>query len=152
MTNETTTPTPDNDETQTFAGGMDLRLAEILDQYMNAAAAGEAPDRDELLAKYPDLADQLKECLAGIDFVQNSPAPDAPRQLGDFRIIREVGSGGMGVVYEAEQLSLHRQVALKVLRHAVADPDAILGATPTPIPKAPDQIDNRIRVMVQLVF
>jgi len=103
-------------------------LAGILDRYMADLQAGTAPDRRELLAAHPALAGQLEQCLAGIEFVHGTsgPAAAAPAALGEYRIIREIGRGGMGVVYEAEQTSLHRPVALKVLRFGVvADEEAM---------------------------
>lgn len=118
-----------HDETQDrLACGGISELVGILDQYLADLNAGKAPDRRALLAQHPQLADQLERCLAGIDFIHaaDREPENAPRQLGDFRIVRELGRGGMGVVYEAEQVSLKRKVALKVLRFgAVADREAM---------------------------
>jgi serine/threonine protein kinase len=107
-------------------------MAGALEQYLAAAEAGTAPPREEFLARYPELAEDLDACLAALRFIGQAAA--APRsvadmaavpvaepplgQLGDFRLVREVGRGGMGVVYEAEQISLGRRVALKVLPFA----------------------------------
>ncbi len=115
-------------ETVHPARGPGAELAAILDGYLAALQAGQAPDRRQLLDAHPELAAELEACLAGIDFIQRATGPAAlgPASLGEFRIIREVGRGGMGVVYEAEQTSLQRKVALKVLRFAaVADEEAM---------------------------
>ena len=99
-------------------------LVELLDLYLAELQAGRQPDRAKLMAAHPDLAAQLEQCLSGIEFIHRASAPATksgmPTQLGDFRIVREVGRGGMGVVYEAEQISLKRRVALKVLRFGAA--------------------------------
>lgn len=104
-------------------------LVRVLEEYLELAEKGQRPTREELLAAHPELADDLDACLASLDFIRRaadtSPVGSssdmidvASKPLGDFRIIREVGRGGMGVVYEAEQLSLSRRVALKVLPFA----------------------------------
>jgi hypothetical protein len=102
------------------------RLAALLEQYAADLQAGRTPDRDKLLKDNADLAAELEPCLSGLEFIHRARQPGAPAHLGDFRIVREVGRGGMGVVYEAEQESLKRRVALKVLRFGVTpDPEAL---------------------------
>lgn len=109
-------------------GSQGGRLVDLLAGYHAAVQNGQNPDRERLVAEHPELADQLQAALAGIDFVQSTTANavHSPRRLGDFRILREIGRGGMGAVYEAEQISLGRRVALKILWFgAVSDPEAL---------------------------
>ncbi len=117
----------------------EVRLVEVLDAYLAAAQEGNAPPRDVLLAEYPELAEDLEACLASLEFIRQASLTAPPLavdekavariegetesgigELGDFRLIAEVGRGGMGVVYEAVQRSLNRRVALKVLPFAAA--------------------------------
>jgi len=110
----------------------DPEVARLLREYEAGLAAGRTPDRAALLAQRPELADELNACLDGLEFVHAAapqlrgdaaPQGRAPASLGDFRIVREIARGGMGVVYEAEQVSLGRRVAVKVLpKSATADP------------------------------
>ncbi len=111
----------------------DARLVRALDEYRSALESGRRPDPDEFLARHADIAADLAPGLAALEFVcaaspdLSRPDGDGPDQylqpegpLGDFRLVREVGRGGMGVVYEAVQISLGRRVAVKVLPFAAA--------------------------------
>ena len=103
-------------------------LLRVLDAYLADLRAGKAPDRAALLAAQPALAAQLESCLAALDFIHRAEHADPalPPALGDFRVVREIGRGAMGVVYEAEQVSLKRRVALKVMRFGgAADAEAM---------------------------
>jgi serine/threonine protein kinase len=77
-----------------------------------------------VLRDNPEVAGPLAECLAGLDLLREATERrEAPGRVGEFRLVREVGRGGMGVVYEAVQEPLGRTVAVKVLTLAAgADP------------------------------
>ena len=76
------------------------------------------PDCRNRLAEISDNLALLSEFegSAGMWRSRVAPAPAPPRQIGEFTINREIGHGGMGIVYEARQSNPERRVAVKVLR------------------------------------
>jgi serine/threonine protein kinase/WD40 repeat protein len=109
-------------------------LDRLAEEFAERLRRGERPSLKEYLDRHPDLADDIRSLFPAMVEVEQADedrreadqpaAATAPlEQLGDFRILREIGHGGMGVVYEAEQVSLGRHVALKVLSKKVL-PDA----------------------------
>jgi len=110
-----------NPESDDKSRSSDL-LLELLERY----EAGEDFDPEEYLARYPELKNEVHRLFKLLstrdsDEIDVSANPnrgadsDASCTIGDFKINREIGKGGMGTVYEAEQISLSRKVALKLL-------------------------------------
>jgi serine/threonine protein kinase len=116
-------------------------LDEVITAYLKAVEEGQRPDPDEWLARHPGLADELAESFAAQrsldrvaaplrDFADPPPVnpalapgetiPSKPtlgtvRHFGDYELLGELGRGGMGVVYQARQGGLSRDVALKMI-------------------------------------
>lgn len=108
----------------------------LADEFLERLRSGEQPSLTEYALRHPDLATEIHELfplLVKMELARfESSSEIGPKKagienlsiqsLGDYHIIREIGRGGMGVVYEAEQLSLGRRVAIKVLSpHLLAD-------------------------------
>src|SRR5258705_183880 len=108
----------------------------LAEEFARRRRGGEAVSIGEYLARRPDLAERIRQTFPAV-LVLERLKPSASElvaagvaepvgelrveeRLGDYRMIREVGRGGMGVVYEAEQVSLGRRVALKVLPSQVS--------------------------------
>jgi len=119
------------------------QIVRILTEFLEELEAGASLDSEKLAAQCPEVAAPLKGCLASLKFLHDAVSEQGRLNLpgkadlsegkdglsdgarlsevgrfGDFRLVREVGRGGMGVVYEAEQISLGRRVALKILPFA----------------------------------
>ena len=109
----------------------------LAEEFRKRLKGGEQPSILEYVERYPEHADDINEVFpAVLAMEQLRRNDDAERQIaerhvaavrlttdhiGDYRIVREIGRGGMGVVYEAEQQSLTRRVALKVLAANLSD-------------------------------
>src|SRR5271166_6874465 len=113
-------------------------VEQLAESFQARLRRGERPNLEEYVARCPERADDIRELFpALVEMEQLKPLVEAvaglvdqpptpakphagpvlhhPQRLGDYQILRVIGSGGMGVVYEAEHESLKNRVALKVM-------------------------------------
>ncbi|HWE38072.1 MAG TPA: serine/threonine-protein kinase [Isosphaeraceae bacterium] len=115
------------DPTDQIIGPDQDPLDALAEEFTERCRRGEAPSMAEYLARHPDDIDRVRRLLGAVAMMEqlrrgSRVARAMPERLGEFRILRELGRGGMGVVYEAVQESLDRHVAVKVIHHVHLDP------------------------------
>jgi serine/threonine protein kinase len=105
----------------------------LAEEFAQRLRSGERPSINEYCTRHPEHADLIRAVFPSVEATERvclqherqltatSTAPRSrPETLGDFQLLREIGRGGMGVVYEALQKSLKRRVALKVVNPMIA--------------------------------
>jgi serine/threonine protein kinase/predicted Zn-dependent protease len=124
-------PEPDQQEPTlgSFGEHEFLMFGQIAEEVKQELDAGREPDIARLIADHPELEQHIRQLIPALHVLHDAgevlaQPPDAlsaeaifppNRRLGDYQIQRQIGRGGMGIVYEAEQVSLRRKVAVKVL-------------------------------------
>ena len=128
----------------------DTTFEALLESYLELFRNGTAPDIDDFTHLHPEYADRLADllplmvkmeaCAADSRRDRNVAGGDFPDLSGsDYRLIRKIGTGGMGEVFEAMQISLDRKVAVKVLSPSL-----------TADPAQREQFENESRVIAML--
>lgn len=110
-------------------GSVESLMPQVADEFIEALNRGEHPDIEDYASRYPQIAGFIRQMFPALQLLRmpvaeslddSGETEQAGPCLGDFRILRQIGRGGMGIVYEAEQVSLGRRVALKILPMAGA--------------------------------